>query len=108
MWAADDWNQRRFKRGTLKEHAYAGQAVCSILALRNRDGKPKAPRKFGEIWVVRDDCGAGVVSHEVAHMMTFWAQYKAWDIFDKHNEKFAWLTGELNRLFYIGYYKAKL
>lgn len=57
-------------------------------------GKIRIAPKFGEIHLVQDGYGIGVVSHEIMHLLNYWIQCKGWEL-RKHDERIARLNGNL-------------
>lgn len=111
MYAANDFNASKHRPERVRaennnEHNYDAYAAMMIWFVPKDAGqKIRAPKKFGEIHVVYDNYGIGIVTHEVAHIASYWGDFMDWDIYGKHNEKFAHVTGELNRQFYVQHWK---
>lgn len=109
MYAANDFNRGIEFRGQYapqQNHNFLGQATAGIQAIRIRGNKEsrKLPRKFGEIFLVSNKFGVGVVSHEIAHILNYWIDAKHWSR-EVHDERIARITGDLNACFWVQFYK---
>lgn len=75
----------------LRKHNYEAIA-CTTPPMVNE-------KQFGVILFHKGSARkGGIVSHEIAHMATFWQQFmgRTKDIFSKaNNEKFCWIIGEM-------------
>jgi hypothetical protein len=109
MYAADDFNKEHTKQNNAWSNRegrnFAGQATQLLQAVPNGVGKIRIPRKFGEIFIVKDCYGSKVVSHEIAHIVNYWGGTHGWIRDGKDDEKSARLTGNLNGQFWQEYYK---
>lgn len=113
MYTANDYNKtlefKAMDKGEYspdKNHNFMGQATVGIRCAHIVGNRciEKIPKKFGEIFFVTGITGVGIVSHEIQHIVNYWCLAKNWNV-DRHDEKIAMLTGELNRRFWIEFYK---
>jgi len=108
MYDADDYNHENTKNAD----TWIGRTPRNFLAQAhhghyaiNPNGKVKLPRKFGEIFFVRDGYGARVVAHEIAHIINYWIGANRLDFYNKDDEHIAKITGELHRQFWNNHYR---
>jgi hypothetical protein len=81
-----------------------GHACLGIHAICFPGGKRQFAYKIGEIHLVHDKYGAGIVAHEIMHLLNYWVAAKGWD-WEKHDERIAKLCGHIHRDFWINFYK---
>jgi hypothetical protein len=65
------------------------------------------PKRFGEIHLIKGILGVGIVSHEIYHLVIYWADAHGWMPIVK-DEQLALLCGNLNRRFWNEIYRKGL
>ncbi len=62
-------------------------------------------RKVGEIHLVEENFGVGLIAHEIQHFLSHWQETMGWDVTGNEWEKISNLAGGLHNEFWNEYYK---
>jgi len=87
-----------------KKPDFAGLCQASAWFEHTKTGTRRAGNKFAEIHLDKNSIGAGVVAHEIAHLINYWSEFAGYTYLDD-DEKIADLTGRLTSAFWVEFYK---
>ena len=81
----------------------AGKYAACFLGMGSieRDGEKFVPVMFGEIHLVLNKFGVGVVTHEITHCVLNWI--REWEVED--DEEICWIMGEMSRKFWNAFHR---
>jgi hypothetical protein len=100
----DTESMRRLVPGCEDCYAYATSGIYNLAYKSEDEQIVQVPRKFGEVHLVINNFGVGVVAHELQHVLLNYAFALKIDLFGDGQEQFCKIVQNANNKFWTEFY----